>query len=394
MSPPPIAADSIYLDHAAATPVRPEVAEAMAEAMAEGFANPSSPHRAGRLAKRLLEESRERILAAAGSRSMAANRDRLVFTSGATEANRMAVLGLAGERAGTAATSARDHPGLRLAAGELSRQGWRLAEIPLTQRGCLETSAVGPLFAELSGPRLMTVTTVCGQTGLMEDDAAIGRLAEVDPGLLIHADATQAAGWQLLRFSESPFTTLALAPHKFGGPRGIGGVIIRGTTAISPLIPGPQELGLRGGTEAVALAVGFARAFELAVLDQAVEAERVATLRSQFEAGLLAAATSAGLTAQVIGATAVRAPHVSALAILGVDRQMFVLAADLAGVCLSTGTACSSGSGEPPAVLVALGVDPEARNAVVRASFGRTTTPDDVAAAVERLTVVLSRMRR
>lgn len=394
MSPPPFAADSIYLDHAAATPVRPEVAQAMAEATSVAFANPSSPHAAGRLAKRTLEESRERILAAAGSRSTVANRDRLVFTSGATEANRMAVLGLAGERTGTVVTSARDHPGLRLAAGELAKRGWRIAEIPLDPSGGMETPASGPFFADSSRARLMTVTTVCGQTGLVEDVAAIGRLAQADPGLLIHTDATQAAAWQPLRFSESPFTTLALAPHKFGGPRGIGALIIRGTMSIGPLIPGPQELGLRGGTEPVALAVGFARAFELAVLDQAVEAARVATLRSRFEAGMLTAAKAAGFAARVIGATASRAPHVSALAILGVDRQMFVLAADLAGVCLSTGTACSSGSGEPPAVLVALGVDPEARNAVVRASFGRTTTPDDVAAAVERLTVVLSRLRR
>ncbi len=394
MHPPPFAADSIYLDHAAATPVRPEVAETMAEAMAEAFANPSSPHAAGRLAKRILEESRERILAAAGSRSTAATRDRLVFTSGATEANRMAVLGVAGERAGTVATSARDHPGLRLAAQELANRRWRIAEIPLTPSGGLETSAIGPLLAGPSQPSLLTVTTVCGQTGLLEDDAAIGRLAEAEPTLLIHADATQAAAWRPLSFAESPFATLAFAPHKFGGPRGIGGLIIRGTTRISPLIPGPQELGLRGGTEAVILAAGFARAFELAVVDQAAEAKRMATLRSRFEAGMLAAAGAAGYEARVIGATAGRAPHVSALGILGVDRQMLVLAADLAGVCLSTGTACSSGSGEPPAVLVALGVDPVVRTAVVRASFGRATTPHDVTTAVDRLMAVLSRLRR
>lgn len=394
MSPPPFAADSIYLDHAAATPMRPEVAEAMAEATAAAFANPSSSHAAGRLAKRLLEESRERILAVAGSRSTTAHRDRLVFTSGATEANRMAVLGVAGEPAGTVAISARDHPGLRLAAQALASRNWRIAEIPLTPSGCLDTAAIGLRYADSSGARLVTVTTVCGQTGLVEDAAAISRLAAAEPALLIHADATQAAAWQPLRFSESPFATLALAPHKFGGPRGIGGLIIRGTTRITPLIPGPQELGLRGGTEPVALAVGFARAFELAVLDQAVEAARVATLRSRFEAGMLAAAEAAGCVARVIGATDLRAPHVSAMGILGVDRQMFVLAADLAGVCLSTGTACSSGSGEPPAVLVALDVDPAMRTAVVRASFGRTTTTADVTAAIDRLTAVISRLRR
>jgi cysteine desulfurase len=383
----------IYLDHAAATPVRPEVAEVMAQVTVEAFANPSSPHAAGRLAKRILEESRERILAAAGCRTAAGIGERLVFTSGATEANRLGVLGAAEGRPGIVAGSARDHPGLRQATNDLAQRGWEACEIPLTPSGGLEVTAV-ETFVAATGPRLLVVTTVCGQTGLADDPASLGRIAAGRPGTRIHADATQAAAWQPLRFSESPFTTLAFAAHKFGGPRGIGCLLVRAGASLEPLIPGPQELGLRGGTESVPLAAGFARAFELAVAEQSAESERLTGLRTRFEEGVIAAAARAGLEARVIGANGPRAPHVSAVGIAGIDRQVLVMAADLDGLGVSSGTACSSGSGEPPAILVALGIDETVRAGMVRASFGRTTTLDDVTTAVERLAAILSRLPR
>ena len=128
-------------------------------------------------------------------------------------------------------------------------------------RGCLGPDLAGEALATMAiGSGLLTVTTVCGQTGIRDDLTAIARLAGRTPGLKIHADATQAAAWEPVAFAESPFSTLAFAPHKFGGPRGIGGLLIRSGVALQPLVPGPQELGLRGGTEAVALAVGFAQA--------------------------------------------------------------------------------------------------------------------------------------
>lgn len=384
----------IYLDHAAATPVRPEVAEVMAKVMAEAFANPSSTHAAGRLAKRMLEESRERILAAAGGRTAAGSGDRLVFTSGATEANRLAILGAAGDRPGIVAGSHRDHPGLRQAVVDLRRRGWQTATLPLTATGGLHIPTIERLRDSAAGPMLVATTTVCGQTGLVDDPAALAGLSRAAAGIRLHADATQAAAWQPLRFSESPFATLAFAAHKFGGPRGIGCLLVRAGTPLEPLIPGPQELGYRGGTEPVALAAGFARAFELAVAEQAAESERLAELRARFEAGLLAAATAAGLEAQVIGANGLRVAHVSAVGIAGIDRQALVMAADLEGIRLSSGTACSSGSSEPPAILAALGVAGRMRSGTVRASFGRTTSLEDVSAAVERLAAILVRLPR
>ena len=387
-------ANRVYLDHAAATPVRPEVTAAIVEAEAVAFANPSSSHAAGRLAKRILEDARERILALAGGRTTGPHRDRLVFTSGATEANRLGVLGLAGDRPGWIAGSSRDHPGLRQAAMDLEARGCVATELPLTAHGCLQPGLARDGFAAAAvSAGLLTVTTICGQTGIREDLAGIVRLAHDFPAILFHADATQAAAWEPLGFAESPFATLAFAPHKFGGPRGIGGLVIRSGVPLRPIAAGPQELGLRGGTEAVALAVGFARSFELAVTERERVAARVAALRHRLEREIVAAAAAAGLVGTVIGADTQRAPHVAAFGILGIDRQVLVIAADLEGVCLATGTACASGSPEPPAILAALCIDHDLQLSVVRASLGETTTEADITWAVSRMSVVFARLR-
>lgn len=384
--------DRIYLDHAAATPLRPEVAEVMAETAGVAFANPSSPHAAGRLAKRVLEEAREQILSLVGGRMAGPHRDRLVFTSGATEANRLGVLGSATATRGLVAGSARDHASLREAVADLGRRGWHHLDLPLAATGGIRVDAAGEAFATAGATTcLLTITTICGQTGIRDDLPSIRSLARSLPSLLIHADATQQAGWDSLAFSESPFSTLTLAAHKFGGPRGIGGLVIRGGIAVQPLTPGPQELGLRGGSEAVAAAAGFARALELAVAERDAAAARVAALRIRFEKELLAAAAATGLEATVVGSDAPRAPHVAAIGIAGIDRQAFVMAADLEGVCLATGTACASGSSEPPAVLAALGVSQTLREGVVRISLGRTTTDEEIRRAVRRLEAVVSR---
>jgi cysteine desulfurase len=155
--------------------------------------------------------------------------------------------------------------------------------------------------------------------------------------VLVHADATQAAAWIDLTFQASGWTTLALAPHKFGGPRGIGAVVVRGDVPLAPVTPGPQELGLRGGTEAVALAAGFARAWDLAVAEREATHRRVSQLRDLFEQGFVTAAQAAGIETLVVGTACDRAPHITTIALRGLDRQSVVMAADLAGVCRGAG---------------------------------------------------------
>jgi cysteine desulfurase len=387
--------NTIYLDHAAATPMRPEVRAAMEEAASTAFANPSSQHAAGRTAKRLLEDARERIVELVGGRAGGATRDRLVFTSGATEANRMAMLGLA--RGGCLiAVSPRDHGSVISAETELSRRGHAVRTLPLTPEGAVARDALASLMQAAGGTTvLLTTTPVCSQTGLLDFLALdVASDAATNGVIALHADSTQAAAWYPLNFADSLLTTMTLAPHKFGGPRGIGGLVIRAGTALDPLLPGPQELGLRGGTEAVTLAVGFARALELAAIERDEVAPRVTSLRDQFEAQLIAAAIDAGLEAIVIGQRGSRAPHITAVAIVGMDRQSLVMAADLEGVCLSTGTACSSGSSEPPVVLAAIGVPNTLTAGTIRASFGRTTTPVDIDDAIRRLRRVFVRLGR
>jgi len=153
-------------------------------------------------------------------------------------------------------------------------------------------------------------------------------------------------------------------------------------------VPGPQELGARGGTEAVVLAVGFARALELAVAERQETARRVAALRDRFERHCVAAAAAAGIAAVVVGGAAARAPHITTIALPGLDRQAVVMAADLAGVCLATGTACASGSSEPSAAILAAGLGAAVARGAVRASFGRDSTEADVTTAVARLEAV------
>jgi len=384
----PATGATVYLDHAAATPLRAEVAEVMAQAAA-GFANPSSPHRAGRLARRILEDSRERILDLIGARATGRDGDRLAFTSGSTEANLLGILGRAAAVPGVIAFSDRDHASVIGAASILQGRGWRTSRLPVGPSGRLSPGRWPDPTAEPAGRGcILSVTPVCGQTGIVEDMAEVTRWAVAHPAATVHADATQAVGHEPVSFRDWGVTTLAFAPHKFGGPRGIGAVVIRGGVPVDPLVPGSQEGGLRGGTEAVALAAGFARALELAVAERAAETVRLTGLRTLLEALLEESAAACGIDALVVGGSAARAAHIVAIALPGLDRQMLAMAADLAGVCMATGTACASGSSEPAPVLRAMGLPPDVIAGTVRLSLGRITTEQDVRTAAARLTEV------
>ena len=192
-------------------------------------------------------------------------------------------------------------------------------------------------------------------------------------------------------FRDLSAATLTLAPHKFGGPRGIGGLLVRGGVAIQPFQAGTQEHSLRGGTEAVSLAAGFARALELAAADRDHLARQLAGLRERLESRLVDAAREAGIEAVVIAASGRRSPHISTIAFPGLDRQSLAMAADLAGVCLATGTACASGSSEPAPAVVAMGLAPEVVRGAVRLSIGRTTSIADIDLAIARLAPLLRR---
>ena len=378
----------VYLDHAATTPLREEVAEAMARAQADAWANPSSPHAAGRRAKRLLEDCRERIIDLLGGRATGSGRDRLVFTSGATEANRLAVLGCAGREPGTFASSARDHKSVRGVLPELAARGWQVVDVPLGADGRIDPAWRMPDRA--AGRAVVAATLVCSQSGSVEH---VARVVVTHAAAAVHVDATQGIVCERVAFRDMAVASLTVAPHKFSGPRGIGALIVRGDVPLDPLVPGPQEAGLRGGTEPVVLAAGFAQALELAVAEREATAMRLAALRARLHAGLTAAAAAHGKVVEPI-LPAGGSPHIATLVIRGIDRQAFVMAADLAGVACSTGTACASGSSEPAPALVAMGLEDDVVSGAVRFSLGVSTTDDDVDAAVGRLRPVLARLCR
>jgi cysteine desulfurase len=387
-APPP----TIYLDHAAATPLRDEVAAAMEAVRRTAFANPSSPHAAGRLARRLLEESRERIVACLGGRTAGPARDRFVFTGGATEANRLAILGRAGGAPGWCGHSPRDHASVQAATAALAAEGWQVERLPLAADGTADPVATALAAA---GPAILCVTSACGQTGTVEDMGRVWGWATAAARRSVHVDATQAVVCGPPAALELPAAgveaTLAIAPTKFGGPRGIGGLLVRGTAALAAVVPGTQETGLRGGTEAVALAVGFAASLELATAERESLAVRLAAVRDRLEALVAEAAAAAGCRVIVVGRSARRVPHISTIAFPGFDRQAVVMALDLEGVCVATGTACASGSSEPAPAVAALGLSADVANSAVRFSLGRETD-DDVAAVAARLGSILARM--
>ena len=390
----------IYLDHAATTPLDPEVADRVARVQAEVFANPSSPHTAGRRARQLLDEAHERLLADLGC-----PKARLVFTSGATEANHLAVHGLlppepAAGRPLRLAHSPRDHASLRLAATSAGNRAEQTS-LPLTPAGRLDQAAVTDWLAaghqavaNQPGTQLLTTTLVCGQSGSSEDLSGLASLlARQAPGCLLHTDATQALGRLPVDVYDLGVTSLCFSPHKFGGPRGIGCLIVRPGLELTPLFHGTQQLQLRGGTEPVALIAGCQLAVSLAVARQQGEATRLERLRQRFEQQLVKYGREAGSGPVIIAASGPRSPHVSTVAFPGIDRQAFVMAADLAGVAVATGTACASGSQEPAPALIAMGLDRWLVQAAVRFSFGRSTTASDIDEAVIRISQILQRLK-
>jgi cysteine desulfurase len=386
----------LYLDHAATTPLDPEVADRVAQVQADVFGNPSSPHAPGRRARQLLDEAREQILADLGCSTA-----QLVFTSGATEANHLAVLGLLPaepppDRPLRLATSSRDHESLRLAAAATQHKA-EVNSLPLAATGQLDQAAVTDWLrlnpeagSQPTTTLLLATTLVCGQTGAIEDMTSLrGLLAQWAPQCLLHTDATQAVGRLPIDFYGLGVTSLCFAPHKFGGPRGIGCLVLRPGLDLKPLLHGAQQFQLRGGTEPVSLVAGCQLAVSLAVARQQAEAARLDTLRQRFELQLASCGRYAGIEPVVIAAAGPRSPHISTVAFPGIDRQAFVMAADLTGLAVATGTACASGSSEPAPALTAMGIERRLVQGAVRFSFGRSTTVSDIDEAIARISQLL-----
>ncbi|NIP80735.1 MAG: aminotransferase class V-fold PLP-dependent enzyme, partial [Gemmatimonadetes bacterium] len=348
--------DTLYLDHAATTPLRPEAREAMAPFLDDRFGNPSSAHGTGRTARLALEEARERIAALLGADPV-----EILFTAGGTEADNLAVLGRWRADGGGVALSAVEHSAVRRSAARAGVEGAQVTTLAVDERGRLDPAALEEALHEpLSVVSVMWANNEVGTIQPVERVAELCR----DRGVVFHTDAVQAVGHVPVSVRDVPCDLLALSAHKFGGPRGVGALYVRNGVALEPLIyGGGQERGFRGGTSNVAGAVGMAAALERAAGDRAREADRLGRLRDRLEARILDAVDGA----TVNGAGADRLPHVLSVSLRGIPSDVLLPALDLEGVAVSSGSACHSGATSPSHVLVAMGAEGDA---TIRFSLG------------------------
>jgi cysteine desulfurase len=384
----------LYLDNNATTRTAPEVVDAMAAALRQRYANPASQHQAGRRARRVIEQARERVGELLGANMAGRHPDRVIFTSGGTEANWLALRGLALARPRSegriphVVVSAVEHPSL-LAAGEsLARDGWRVTHAGVDREGVV---GVDQLVASLNADtQLVSVMLGNNETGVIQPVAEIARVCR-ERGIAIHTDAVQAVGKIDVSFSQLGVDALTFAPHKFHGPVGIGALVVRGDVPLAPQLGGGfQQQGFRAGTESVPLVEGLRVALELWASERDTRTRRLAELRDTFERQILADLPYA----EVVGAGAERLPHTSNIALRGLDRRALVMAFDQAGIACSTGSACASGSSEPSPVLVAMGCDPEVIAGSIRLSWGADSKIEEVAEAARRISNICNQLRR
>lgn len=376
--------ESVYLDYAATTPLRPEVREAMFGVLGERWGNPSSVHRWGREARAVLDDARARFAAVIG-----ASPAEIVFTRGGTEADNLAVIGLA-RAAGSrvVACSAIEHKAVLASAGALAGQGWSVRVLPVDGDGRVDLDSLREVV-DADRPAVVSVMWANNEVGAVQPVAEIAAIC-AEAGSAFHTDAVQALGKVAVRMDAVPVDLAAFSAHKLGGPRGTGALFVRRGTRIDPMLyGGGQERGLRSGTEDVAGAVGLALAAELAEAERETEMARIAALRDRLEAGLCERVP--GLRINAAGAP--RLPTISNVSAPGADAEMLLMALDLEGLAASSGSACSSGAVEPSHVLTAMGLPAEIAGPSVRFSLGRDTTDADVGRALEVFPKVVERVR-
>jgi cysteine desulfurase len=366
----------MYFDHAASSPTVPEAAAALADLLVRP-GNPSSLHASGRAARRVLEEARESLAADLGARPA-----EVVFTSGGTEANNLALLGGRPAARPRLAVSAIEHPSVAAVVGRLDD----VVELPVLASGHLDVDAARGLVDARTG--LVSVMWVNNETGAVQPVAAVAELAHA-VGALAHSDAVQAFGHLDVDVGASGLDLLSVSAHKLGGPVGVGALVVRRGVTVAPVgFGGGQEARLRSGTVPVALAAGFAAASRAAAARREREAQRLAALRDRLISGALAAVPDTR-------SNTVRpsSPAIVNLTFAGVRADDVLLLLDAAGFDASTGSACTAGVHQPSEVLLAMGRSQADAAASLRFSFGPDTTESQVDALLAVLPGVVDRAR-
>ena len=379
--------DKIYLDHNATTPVAPEVLHIVTSVLQDQMGNPSSVHSMGRSARVLLDEAREQVASLIG-----ASPSEIVFTSGGTEANNLALLGVAlgmGKSGGHIVTSQVEHPSVLNPCKQLESLGFVVDRLKVDKLGRIDLQALENCLTEAT--LLVSLQHANSETGVLQDIVKIGEIARKKK-VLFHTDAIQSVGKIPVRVQDLPVDMLSISAHKLNGPKGVGALYLRkgSPDLFSPVCGGSQEKKRRGGTENVAGIAGFSKACELAqkhIVSQ--KSSGLSSLRDHFYQ--LVSNLISGM--EIFGDLENRLPNTLDLGFEGVEGDTLLISLDMAGVAVSTGSACSSGSGLPSPVLTAMGIPFDKINSSIRFSFGwsNTTAEIEKAAKILAQTVSLNR---
>ncbi|MFK7819742.1 MAG: cysteine desulfurase family protein [Planctomycetaceae bacterium] len=372
----------VYLDNNATTRPHPEVIDAMSKHFAESYANPGSRHAPGRHARQALEDARETI-----ARVLDADPKEVILTSGGTESTNTALFGFADQEPGTILLTAGEHPATVETCRQLEPKGWTIQNLEVDSEGLLRPDQ----YDDIDWPsvRLASIILAHNETGVIQDIQPLASRCE-QHSIPFHLDAVQAVGKIPISFRQSNVTSLALGAHKFHGPRGIGALILKEGTRLPPFqFGGHQESGLRPGTEAVALAVGMAKALEIFDRECAQRMEQTQTLRERLQSGLVERCSPT----VVNGSQEHRLPNTLNIAFPGLHGEAMLVALDLEGVACSLGSTCASGSADPAPALVAMGCEEEVYSSSVRFSVSSENTVEEIDAAVEKISTVINRMR-
>jgi cysteine desulfurase len=378
-----------YLDHAASTPMRPEAVAAMLPFLSERFANPSGGHGAARAAKTALEEARETVAAALGAAP-----GEVVFTGGGTEADNLAVEGAArvarsSRAAPVVVTTAFEHKGVLAASDRLAREGFEIRLVAVDRSGIVDLDALAGALDETVG--IVSVMLVNNEVGTVQPLSEVAALVEARaPRAVLHTDAVQAVPWIDVAAAAASAGLVAISGHKFGGPKGVGVLVVRDGVDVEPIIEGGgQERGLRAGTVNVAGAVALAAALRATVDARAEEIRWAARLRDRLAAGLAATVPGAFFNGDASRKIAGNC-HVG---FEGVDAETLLVALDRSDVYAAAGSSCSSGAAEPSHVLAAMGVSKADALASIRLSLGYASTDADVDRALAVIPAVVEQLR-
>lgn len=370
---------TIYLDNNATTSPLPEVIDEVARVMHDGFGNPGSRHRVGRKARQVLEQCREEL-----ANLLCAAPSELIFTSGGTESNNLALRGLTQGAPGTIVTSPGEHPSVQQICQSLVRHGWRHHQLPVDSAGRL---VIGDLPGDT---RVVAIILAHNETGVIQDIKPLARLCN-DQGIPLHLDGVQAVGKFPVDFHALGATTLSFAAHKFHGPRGVGGLLVKNSATLGPLLlGGHQETERRPGTEPVALVAGMTKALQFWQAGQGWHSTCVEQLRDHLQSLLLDRCAPA----VVNGLDAPRLPNTLNISFPGVDGEALLVALDLEGIACSLGTTCASGSSEPAPILVAMGLSTDLYRSAIRFSLSFLNTRDELETAADRIARVISSLRK